>query len=96
MANQRSGRSGRSSGGRSGGGSKGARQHDGEAPSACDRYEAFCVTERKNDDKWWQRIGTAFRFTRNDGRIGYTVVLDALPIGNEIVLLEPRSDNEGG
>jgi hypothetical protein len=55
---------------------------------------AYSVKERGTGKKdFWMRIGAAWPFEKN-GRTGFTVQLDALPIDGRIVLSEPKADSE--
>lgn len=52
-----------------------------------------CVARKGKDGKtFWTRIGAAF--PRESG--GMSVVLDALPIGNELVIFPPDDPAKGG
>lgn len=65
-------------------------------PKRTPSHVAYAVRDGKGEDQRgvWTRIG-AF-FPHEDGE-GGTVVLDALPVGNRIVLRTPKSDDaEGG
>ena len=54
---------------------------------------AYSVKERgKGKTAIWTRIGAAWPF---DGKTGFTVQLEALPIGDRIVLAEPKAEAEG-
>jgi hypothetical protein len=54
---------------------------------------AYSVKEREGKKDFWMRIGAAWSFEHN-GRTGFTVQLDALPIDGRIVLSEPKADSE--
>ena len=52
---------------------------------------AYTVIERgKNQKPFWVRIGGAWPF--ENGKNGFTIQLDALPIDGRIVLAEPKAD----
>jgi hypothetical protein len=48
---------------------------------------AYTVKRRKNGTASWKRIGAAYP---HEAGAGLTIVLDALPLDNRIVLLEPE------
>ncbi len=48
---------------------------------------AYTVKRKADGGSVWVRIGAAFP---HDAGAGLTVVLDAMPLDNRIVLLEPR------
>lgn len=50
---------------------------------------AYTVTRRKNGQASWKRIGAAYP---HEAGAGLTIVLDALPLDNRIVLLEPDAN----
>jgi hypothetical protein len=50
---------------------------------------AYTVKRRSNGKSSWKRIGAAYP---HDTGAGLTVVLEAMPIGGRIVLLEPDTD----
>jgi hypothetical protein len=52
---------------------------------------AYSVKERLNKQASWSKIGAAFA---NGTGKGMTIQLDALPLGDRIVLLEPKDDKE--
>jgi hypothetical protein len=55
---------------------------------------AYSVRERgKGKSAIWTRIGAAWPFEKDTK--GFTVQLEALPIGDRIVLAEPKAANEG-
>ena len=55
---------------------------------------AYSVKERGQGKRdFWMRVGAAWSFERN-GRTGFTIQLDALPIDGRIVLAEPKADGE--
>jgi hypothetical protein len=55
---------------------------------------AYSVKERgKGKTAIWTRIGAAWPF--ESGQPGFTVQLEALPIGDRIVLAEPKAEAEG-
>jgi hypothetical protein len=55
---------------------------------------AYSVKERgKGKTAIWTRIGAAWPF--ESGQAGFTVQLEALPIGDRIVLAEPKAEAEG-
>lgn len=61
----------------------------GERPA----YKVFAVEDKEDgaDDNfkpWWTRIGSAWKFKSKDGREGFSVKLQALPVGDRIVLME--------
>lgn len=56
-------------------------------------YKVFAVEEKEEgaDESvkpWWTRIGSAWKFSTRDGRDGISIQLQALPIGDRIVLTE--------
>jgi hypothetical protein len=54
---------------------------------------AYSVKERgEGKDDIWTKIGAAFPHGKGTGM---TILLDALPLGNRIVLCEPKEDKEG-
>jgi hypothetical protein len=52
-------------------------------------FIAFCVKERDGKPTIWTKIGAAFPHGKGPG---LTIQLDALPIGDRIVLREPKDD----
>ena len=53
---------------------------------------AYSVKERgEGKEDIWTKIGAAFPHGK---KTGMTLLLDALPIGNRIVLCEPKEDKE--
>ena len=50
---------------------------------------AYSVKEREGKQAIWTKIGAAF--THGKGK-GLTIQLDALPLGDSIVLREPKDD----
>lgn len=55
---------------------------------------AYSVKERgKGKTAIWTRIGAAWPF--EPGKTGFTLQLEALPIGDRIVLAEPKAEAEG-
>jgi hypothetical protein len=55
---------------------------------------AYSVKERgKGKTAIWTRIGAAWQF--ESGKPGFTVQLEALPLGDRIVLAEPKTEAEG-
>lgn len=52
-------------------------------------FIAYSVKEREGKQAIWRRIGAVF--AHNKG-VGFNVELDALPLGDRIVLLEPKED----
>ncbi|MBL8558120.1 MAG: hypothetical protein JNM47_05330 [Hyphomonadaceae bacterium] len=50
---------------------------------------AYTVKRRKNGAAHWKRIGAAYP---HEAGAGLTIVLDALPLDNRIVLLEPDTN----
>lgn len=52
---------------------------------------AYTVKRRKNGQVSWKRIGAAYP---HEAGAGLTIVLDALPLDNRIVLLEPDSADD--
>lgn len=56
-------------------------------------HRAYVVSERKGSDKAsWREIGAAW--PHDDGK-GFSIKLDALPLGGEIVLREPADKDRG-
>ena len=53
---------------------------------------AYSVKDREGKDDIWTKIGAAFPHGKG---VGMTILLDALPLGNRIVLCEPKEDKEG-
>lgn len=52
---------------------------------------AYSVKDRDGKDDIWTKIGAAFPHGKGTGM---TVLLDALPLGNRIVLCEPKEDKQ--
>jgi hypothetical protein len=53
---------------------------------------AYSVKDRgEKQTAFWLRIGAAWPFEKN-GKTGFTVQLDALPLDGRIVLAEPKSE----
>ncbi|MCP3468699.1 hypothetical protein NLM33_00005 [Bradyrhizobium sp. CCGUVB1N3] len=50
-------------------------------------YLAFSVKEREGKPTIWTKIGAAFPHEKGDG---LNIQLDALPVGDRIVLREPK------
>jgi hypothetical protein len=55
-------------------------------------FIAYSVKEREGKPSAWRMIGVVFP---NSRKPGFTIQLDALPIGDRIVLLEPKDENAG-
>lgn len=55
------------------------------------KYVAYTVRKREGSKSVWTRIGAVF--THEDGQ-GETLLLDALPLGREIVLRVPKDKDE--
>jgi hypothetical protein len=56
---------------------------------------AYSVKDRgKDKTAIWTRIGAAWPFEQ-PGKTGFTIQLEALPIGDRIVLAEPKAEAEG-
>ncbi len=55
-------------------------------PKTAPDFEVHAVTEKRGQTHWF-KIGVAF--ANKEGR-GYTVLLDAQPMGDRLVLLEPK------
>jgi hypothetical protein len=54
---------------------------------------AYSVKERgKGKSASWTRIGAAWPF--EPGKTGFTIQLEALPVGDRIVLAEPKPEAE--
>lgn len=53
-------------------------------------FEAFCVREDQTGNSWWTKIGAAWR--NSDDSI--SVRLSALPLGDSIILREPKKGDE--
>lgn len=51
---------------------------------------AYSVKEREGKSPIWRQIGAVFPHGKGPGM---TIQLDALPIGDRIVLLEPKADD---
>lgn len=75
--------------------------HDHAAPNPADSVRlralygdavliAYSVKERPGKSSIWTPIGAAY--PHNTGA-GLTITLDALPVGNKIVLLEPNDEH---
>jgi hypothetical protein len=54
------------------------------------RYQAFVISEGKDDKKYWRQIGAAFE--NRDGSIN--VKIDAFPINGELQLRIPQERDE--
>ncbi|MCP3463576.1 hypothetical protein [Bradyrhizobium sp. CCGUVB23] len=54
-------------------------------------FIAFSVKEREGKPTIWTKIGAAFP---HDKGAGFTIQLDALPVGDRIVLREPPKDDK--
>lgn len=54
-------------------------------------FIAYSVKEREGKPNIWTKIGAAFPHEKG---IGMNIQLDALPIGDSIVLREPKKDKE--
>ncbi|MCP3381254.1 hypothetical protein NLM31_12980 [Bradyrhizobium sp. CCGUVB4N] len=52
-------------------------------------FVAYSVKERLGKQPIWRKIGVAFAHTKKPG---FNIELAALPIGDRIVLLEPKED----
>jgi hypothetical protein len=52
-------------------------------------FIAYSVREREGKKAIWTKIGAAFT---HEAGPGMTIQLDALPLGNSIVLREPKED----
>lgn len=53
---------------------------------------AYSVKDREGKDDIWTKIGAAFPHGKG---AGMTILLDALPLGNRIVLCELKEGKEG-
>lgn len=56
---------------------------------------AYTVTERGKGSKkqaFWNRIGAAFPF--KEGKVGFTIQLNSVPLDGKIVLLPPKEERE--
>ena len=59
-----------------------------------ERLDVLVVREDpKTGKSWWTKIGAAFPSKEGDG---YSIVLDALPIGNKLILRPPREKPNPG
>jgi hypothetical protein len=54
-------------------------------------YVAYAVRERDGSKDVWTRIGAVFKHDKSDG---FTLLLDALPVGRKVVLMPPKPDDE--
>jgi hypothetical protein len=52
-------------------------------------FIAYSVKEREGKQPIWRKIGVAFAHTKKPG---FNIELAALPVGDRIVLLEPKDD----
>jgi|FEC22Drversion2_1045045.scaffolds.fasta_scaffold06054_3 hypothetical protein len=52
-------------------------------------FIAYSVKEREGKQPIWRQIGVVFPHTKKPG---FNIELAALPIGDRIVLLEPKDD----
>lgn len=52
-----------------------------------------CREDEKTKRTFWTRIGVAFPAKSGEG---YSILLDALPIGNKLILRPPREKREPG
>ena len=52
---------------------------------------AFTIEKRGDDRPFYTRIGAAWAHERGGG---YTIRLNALPIGREVVLFPPKDDDQ--
>lgn len=55
------------------------------------KFVAYTVRKREGSKSVWTRIGAVF--THEDGQ-GETLLLDAMPMGREIVLRVPKDKDE--
>ena len=56
---------------------------------------AYSIREReKGKSDIWTRIGAAWPFESEKGNKGFTIQLDALPLGGRLVLAEPKAEPE--
>lgn len=55
-------------------------------------FVVYSVREREGAKDVWTRIGAAFKHEKADS--GFTLLLDALPLGRKIVLMPPRPEDE--
>lgn len=53
---------------------------------------AYAVRERDGAKDIFTRIGAAF--PHRDGKPGFTLLLDAYPIGRKVVILPPKEDEK--
>jgi hypothetical protein len=51
---------------------------------------AYSVKEREGQKAIWTKIGAAWPHDKGNG---FTIQLEALPIGDRIVLTEPKADD---
>ena len=51
---------------------------------------AYSVREREGQKAIWTKIGAAWPHDKGNG---FTIQLEALPIGDRIVLTEPKADD---
>lgn len=57
------------------------------------RLEVFTIIDKgENKKSFWLKIGAAFQNQNGS----FTVYLDALPIGNKLIIQEPRERTQGG
>lgn len=55
-------------------------------------FIVYSVRDRgKGKNPFWVRLGGAWPFEKN-GKTGFTIQLDALPLDGRIVLAEPKTD----
>ena len=54
-------------------------------------YKAFSIAKREGDKDFWTEIGAAF--AHRDGA-GYSIILNALPLDERIVLRLPKAERE--
>lgn len=54
----------------------------------------YSVRERDGARDIFTRIGAAF--PHKDGKPGFTLLLDALPVGRKVVVLPPKEDDKSG
>ena len=52
---------------------------------------AYVVTKREGEDDFWTAIGAAFPHRDGDG---YNLILNALPVGNKVVLRPPKETSD--
>lgn len=72
------------------------RKNAAAAPKRLPTHNVYCVTERKDGQKNWNRIGAAWTHEK-DGK-GFTIRLDAfpLPFTGELTVRERKSNGEEG